>query len=171
MLFYDEMGKGQSAAAGQDSPKDATGNGRAGVDRIDIGGSENIDNRGHTKFILLHDGKLASGALKYQNEQTGYWMKTIRPLEEENWRFRFDQNVGQLKHDPQEDKLTVTLDGKTQVFHRKPDTGQQERDLADALLVAFPLGRQRATPICRRKSLSPWTRNSSRRTTRSISAT
>ncbi len=107
----------------------------SGADRIDIGGSENIDNRGYTKFVMLHDGKLVSGVLHYQGDQTGLdWMKTIKPQEEEKWRFRFDQTVGQLKHDPWEDTLTVTVDGKTQVFHRKPDTGQQERDLADALL-------------------------------------
>ncbi len=56
---------------------------------------------------------------------------TIKPLEEERWRFRFDKTVGQLKHDPRQDTLTVTVDGKTQVFHRQPDTGQPEGDLAD----------------------------------------
>jgi NPCBM/NEW2 domain len=111
------------------------GNWVSDADRIDIGGSENVDNRGHTKFILRHDGKLVSGVLDYQGDQTGFdWMKTIKPQEEEIWRYHFDKTVGQLKHDPREDTLTVTVDGKTQVFHRKPAGGQQEPDLADALL-------------------------------------
>jgi hypothetical protein len=111
------------------------GNWVNGADRIDIGGSENVDNQGHTKFILRHDGKLVSGVLDYQGDQTGFdWMKTIKPHEEEKWRYHFDKTVGQLKHDPREDTLTVTVDGNTQVFHRKPAGGQQEPDLADALL-------------------------------------
>jgi NPCBM/NEW2 domain len=133
LLFMMQWEKANPAPPARILPK-MEGKWASGADRIDIGGEANIDNRGYTKFIMLHDGKLVSGALQYQNEQTGHWMKTIKPEEEEIWRFRFDKTVGQLTHNPRQDALTVMVDGKTQVFQRKPDAGQQEGDLANALL-------------------------------------
>jgi hypothetical protein len=89
------------------------------ADRIEIGGEQGIDNIGYTKFEMVNEGKPLSGVLKYQGDSTGiHWMKTIKPKEEDKWFFRFDKTVGELKHDPWKDTLTVTVDGKTQVFHR-----------------------------------------------------
>ncbi len=134
LVFIDRWEKNRPQEPGRILPR-MEGNWVHGADRIDIGGSENIDNRGYTKFILRHNGNLVSGVLHYQGDQTGFdWMKTIKPDEAEKWRYHFDKTVGQLKHDPREDTLTVTFDGNTQVFHRKPAGGPPEADLADALL-------------------------------------
>lgn len=92
-----------------------------GADRIEIGGGQDIDNWGCTKFAMVHEGKRISGVLQYQGDSTGiYWMKTIKPKEDGDprWQFSFDKTVGELKHDPWKDALTVTVEGKTQVFHR-----------------------------------------------------